>query len=161
VEIANIFQRISDPSLKAALPTSKADLKIIESRFGEIGIKVLKQEINFLPSGVCVHRNSFFVRFSGKISNALITGGIIQYWFYYLIYFEAHPQYIPPPEPKVFAIEDLDFGFFIWLIACGICVTAFLIEVLYCSIKVHIVKIFKQLLGLYFIVKFLSNKVKI
>lgn len=157
-ELYDIFNKLLDPSVKAAFPTSKIDLKIIEAAYGDER-KMLREEINFPPSGVCVHRNSFFAQLSKKMSSALITSGILQYWLDYLLTFDAHQTvFLPPPEPKVFAIEDLSFGFTVWLVACGVSTLAFMIEILYFFIKMQTIRFIKSCIGLYLIVKGLPKK---
>jgi hypothetical protein len=52
-------------------------------------------------------------------------------------------------EPKVFTVEDLEFGFVIWGVACGICLVAFVAEILY----FYLIKMFESVFGVFAVVK--------
>lgn len=105
---------MSDWSLRAALPTSEVDLKVFRAISKNIP-KILKEEIVWhLPTGICVGKKlfdgegSFFAKANEKVSNALVSGGIPQYWFRYLLDFEMKALENDPNEPKVFSIEGLN-----------------------------------------------------
>lgn len=146
-----------DPLNKVAIPTSKYDYKVIKAAF-KIPPKVLKEEQTFNMYSVCIFsRKPFFGQSNIKITNALITGGIIKYWFNYLLDFEVKALEEPPKEPKVFAIADLEFGFIVWLVACGISLTVFLIEFSYVYAKRNIKKFIRELSGLYAFIRFIGS----
>lgn len=144
----DIFLHLDDPATKAALPTSETDLKFIRAGFANVP-NILEEQINFAPDGVCVHHESFFAQLSHKVSSDLISSGIIQHQFNYFLDFEIKPLVDLPKGPKVFAIEDLKFGFIVWLIACGISLIAFAGEFLYKGLKVKILRFVQSWVGIY------------
>jgi hypothetical protein len=48
---------------------------------------------------------------------------------------------------KQLDIDDLEYGFVIWLIACAVSISAFLIEILVFAARKIVKKCFKNLLG--------------
>lgn len=156
-EVYKIFQRMSDPSLKASLPTCQADMKTFKAGFPTLP-QTLKEVINYRPSAICLHRDNFFVNLNEKVSNGLISGGIIQYWYSYLLDFEIVPLDTPLKKPKVFAAEDLSFGFFVWLYACAISASVFVAEVFYVFIKNRTKKLVQSCFGLYSMLRFFTSE---
>jgi hypothetical protein len=144
LEIFGIFEKMSDPSLKAALPTCKADMKVISVTY--IMPEVLKESIDLLLSQVCVLHDNFMSHLNFKLSYDLAANGIFNYWFDYFLNFDMKPMLEAPQEPKVFDIEDLKFGFIVWLIACAISAFSFLIEFFYFYVK----KFLKSFIMLYY-----------
>lgn len=61
----------------------------------------------------------------------LIPFGIPQYFYHYFLSMEFKPIDAPPEEPWVFDVEDLKFGFVIWLVSISIAVFGFLMEILW------------------------------
>jgi hypothetical protein len=142
---------MSNSSLKVALPTTEVDMKVIRTEFNLPNI--LKESINFAPFAICTRKDHFFAHMSNKISNGLISGGIIQYWYSYLLDFEAKPLQSEPMGPKVFEVEDLKFGFFVWLSACAISLAAFVVEILCKNVE----KIIGNFVAISYILLFLSR----
>lgn len=152
---------MSDPSRKVAIPTMNHDYKIIRAAIKNPP-KVLNDGNSMHVYSICVwNRKPFFGRSNIKISNALIEGGIIQYLFNYLLDFEVKALEEPPKEPKVFEVEDLKFGFMVWLAACGVSVIAFLIEVSYVFAKSNVKKFIREFSGLYAFMTFFTSDVLI
>lgn len=137
MEAFSLFENMWNSSLKAAILTSDADYKVI--RAGRTNVpKVMIQKITNDPVGVCTLRNNYaFKLVEGTMSN-LIQGGISQYMIDYLYNFEVKPLVDPPREPSVFSLSDLEFGFVVWLIACGISTAAFTVELLWYFLSVKL-----------------------
>lgn len=120
------------------------------------------EEVLFTDTvGLSMQRNSFLYQLSEKIMRDLITGGIPLNLvkFYHLILARAK---LPAPEgPKVLNIEDLRYGFTIWLIACGIAVFTFFAELLIVKILLKFKNLIKReflnLVGLFLFWKLLRN----
>lgn len=147
---------MSDSSMKAALPTSETDFKAIRSAY-DVVPSVL-DETAFIPwKAVCV-RDGLLVNLHENITNYLISGGIVQYWFNYLLNFESMQLIPPAKQPKVFAVEDLKFGFHVWLCASAISLIAFASEILYVAIKVRMRKLIQESVRLTYFVKFIQQK---
>lgn len=147
---------MSDSSLRAAIPTSEADLKFIKSGYANIP-HLLDDKINFPAESICVYHDNFLYHFSEKVSNTLIEAGIIQYWFKYFVDFDLKPLLNAPSEPKVFEVEDLKFGFCVWLVASAISVAAFFGEILYFNAMIKIKRTAQKYGKLYFFIKFLKK----
>lgn len=100
----NIFERMhTDSSLKAVIPATEADLKIIRSAF--LVPHILEETISFYPKSICTQQRSYiFAKANKKTFNDLISGGIIQYWYSYLLDYEMKAIFEEPKGPKVFSV---------------------------------------------------------
>lgn len=119
--------QLAFPQVKAAIPLSYADLKLLKMSFRKVP-RILKEHLIAPPEGICVYRNNFASHLNTKVMNALITAGIPQYWYKFVVEFELRSPPEPPRMPKVFSIDDLKYGFIIWLVAISVSVAAFLLE---------------------------------
>lgn len=123
----------------------------------------LKETFFSSTAGISIERNSFLYNAINDALQWLITGGIAQFIFNFYIedYFPEKPK--PPKEPKILAIDDLSYGFIIWLIASLITIFIFLVEIFVKYIWVKIIKWLKRgagnLLGFFFIVNYVKNKI--
>lgn len=124
-----LFSQMTDSSLKAAIMTTENDMKFYKTGYTDVPA-TLKEVISLVGFSICVPKNNFFTVMNQKVMNALISGGIPQYLIDFYTNFELRPMLIPRKDPKVFDIDDLMFGFIIWLVACLISITAFLIELI-------------------------------
>jgi hypothetical protein len=116
-----------EPDMKAAILLFQMDMLYLKAISSD-SPDTLKEVISLGGYSLCVPKNNFFSTLSHKVMNQLISGGIPQYLIDYFINFDMRPLLQPIKEPKKFDIEDLMFGFIIWLIACGISITVFIIE---------------------------------
>lgn len=165
IEVFEVYQLFlslinSENKLRVALPTSRQDYIAFRSAFINVP-KRLKQEYELFSRAICVDRRSFFAPIHLKITNSLISAGIIQYWFNYLLNFELTPLIEQPRGPQVFSIEDLKFGFFVWLAACGISISAFSVEIFYDflkKVKSCAVKCVREFIGLIYLLDFFPNQ---
>lgn len=66
--------------------------------------KIMEEDIIASAVGNCAHRSSFFAKANERISNDLISGGIVQYWFNYLLDFELKALEDDPRKPQVFGM---------------------------------------------------------
>lgn len=140
----DIFGQLSNQSLKTAIALSKIDYHVTKAAFKNT--KVIQESRNSESYGICVIRNNFGYKITGKVITDLTQGGIMQYLFDYLINFEVWRRCLDDdvPSPTVFSIGDLEFGFIIWLVACGISFCAFIMELLWYFVKVKLPKILQQ-----------------
>lgn len=143
---------MSDPSLKAAIPTCEADLRVISTAYNMP--KVMKEYVHLPPHEICVYHDNFLAHLNWKITHAMASNGILKYWFDYFLNFDMKPLSDPPSGPKVFDIEDLKFGFHVWLIACGVSALAFFSEILYFNVKAWTMKLIRNSIGLYNMLSF-------
>jgi hypothetical protein len=120
-------QMPSDPTLKAAILTTELDMRFYKTGYSDIPT-TLKEVISLGGFSLCVPKNNFYSSLSHKVMNKLISGGIPQYLIDFYTKFELRPMLTPRKDLKVFDVDDLMFGFIIWLVACGISITVFIIE---------------------------------
>ncbi|KAL7012311.1 hypothetical protein ACKWTF_014760 [Chironomus riparius] len=71
--------------------------------------------------------NNYFYRGMNEAVQQLIATGIMTKVVGNLI--GVKRKFVKTSEPRILAIENLDFGFVIWMWFCGICVIVFLVEV--------------------------------
>jgi hypothetical protein len=117
----------TNASMRAAILTFQMDMLFYKAGYRNTP-DTLKEVINLGGYSLCVQKNNFFSSLSHKVMNQLISGGIPQHLIDYFTKFDMRPLLQPIKEPKIFGIEDLMFGFIIWLVACGISITVFIIE---------------------------------
>lgn len=103
MEMFKLFRNMSDPSLKAAIITTEADMKLYRAAYQNVP-KTIQEVINPTPYSICVRANNFFADLNRDVSNAILTAGIPQYFFEYLTKHVMKPLLEPPSEPKVFSI---------------------------------------------------------
>lgn len=107
-----------------------------------------------------MRKDSFLFHLTEEILRDLITGGIPQH----LVKFYEEILYPPLLEdlagPKVLRIDDLSYGFIIWLVSCSIAVAVFVAE-FPISYLVKKFKICSQTaMGLFLFLKLLDNYLK-
>lgn len=103
--------------------------------FGQNIPRIIDEKIEFTPFAVNVPKDSFGSALVIETMKYLVGGGVPQQLFHLFFDFELMPMLDDEPEPRVFSLNDLGFGFVVWLIACGISVLAFVCEILYIYLK--------------------------
>lgn len=77
---------------------------------------------------------NFMTQLTLDVFTRVIETGIFQ--FFEKSFQDSFPPYKNEiKEPKVFSIDDLKFGFIIWIFACGLSTLIFIIEILLVWIK--------------------------
>lgn len=130
------FGQLTDPALKSAIALSKIDYSISKGAF--TNIKTIQQSTQYEPFGVCTARNNFATKVTDKVMTYLFQGGISQYLFDYLLNFEFKKLLDEETGPKVLSVNDLEFGFITWLIACAACICGFMLEILWYFVTVKL-----------------------
>lgn len=123
-----------EPSMRAAIIALENEIRFFKAGFKEVPA-TLEEILNPIEYSVCVNSNNFFSAMNQKVMNALISAGIPQYFINFYTKFDLRPILIPKKDPKVFNVDDLMFGFIIWLVACGISITVFVMEVVFVFIR--------------------------
>jgi hypothetical protein len=103
-------------------------------------------------------RNSFIHVILNEILDKTIPAGIPQYLIEYhssLIYKKYEP--IDDNEPRVLTVNDLSFGFVLWLGSCAVAVVGFIFELF----KFCIFKAFENTVGLYVFLKVWNGKLNV
>jgi hypothetical protein len=153
--IFNIYQQgIKVPSSKSAIPLSYVDIKLAKLAYPDMP-RVIKERLISPPEGICVNRNNFARTLNEKVMNALITAGIPQHLYKFTVEFELKSPPDPPRGPKVFDVEDLKFGFMIWLATISISIASFFAEVIFH----YILKLFLNTLGIFSFLKIFKLKI--
>jgi hypothetical protein len=121
----------------------------------------LKEGLFSSTCGINMKRNSFLFHSVNEALQELISGGIPQH--IYKFYMEKfYPKKIPEAkEPQKLTIDDLSYGFTIWLASFPITVLAFLFEFFYKHFAAKILnwikREIKNLIGLSLMLKFFKK----
>lgn len=109
-------------------------------------------------TALLTNKNSFIYEFLDDFLQKTIPFGIPQYLmsFHYFMLFK-HYEVLNVKEPKVLTIDDLSFGFVLWLGACGISLITFLIELFMLKLR----RIIRNLIGLWNILAILRWRLKV
>lgn len=152
MEAKTFLNEMSDYRSKSAVLVGDIDYKLIKWYRNNIP-KLIKENIKMAPYGVCVYSQNFAFYLTKKSMNRLVEAGILQNIYKYLSDFELRPKIDPPKEPYVFKFSDLEFGFVTWLIACGISLLMFIIEIIwYYSVR-GVKYLIRQYVGLFLFIK--------
>ena len=152
-EMFQIAEDTMDPSKKVAVTFDEETYQIGISFFKKHPRK-LKQYSEKILKGVATYRNNHAYWLIEDTMRILIQAGIPQYVKNYI--FEVYFREIQESKekiPKVFGIDDLDYGFIVWLIACSIAVAGFVVELLWFYLRKGV----KNFLGLYCLVRLISR----
>jgi hypothetical protein len=108
----------------------------------------LKETYITRPEGVQMKANHILFQIAEDVMQHTIATGIPQWRrkFNDNILNKFEPA-VDDDEPKVFALKDLSFGFNIILIALGISIFAFVLEVVYFQLKIKIRRCVRKFLG--------------
>lgn len=118
--------------------------------------KLIKQEIYSYMYGVGVFKHNFMYGLTNEVMEKLIQTGIHQYFCKYLMEYYFYDR-VQIKMPKVFTVDDLRFGFVVWIIAVGIAIAVFVCELMFHFIKKWIIH---QLMNI-FIFKLLSSRLRL
>jgi len=108
-------------------------------------------------TALLTYKNSFIYEFLDNLLQKTIPFGIPQHLmsFHYFMLFKYY-EVLNVKDPKVLTIDDLSFGFVLWLIACGISVIGFFMELL--SFKLR--KVLRNFIGLWMLLSILRWRLK-
>lgn len=112
--------------------------------------------INALPTALTVKKHSILESIFYDVMPRFVSSGIPQY----LYEFHAdlfHIGYLEFNEklPKILTLDDLAFGFNLWLLACCLSTIGFICEVF----KKKFTKALKDFIGLFYLLKYLKEGV--
>lgn len=105
----------------------------------------LKDQLMAIPVAWATQHNDRMFSLLNNVTEGLITGGIVQYLDKYNIENQFHNWIEEKVGPQKLSINDLRFGFQIWLVSCGIAIVIFLIEISVVNSK----KIVKKIVEFY------------
>lgn len=120
----------------------------------------LKERFLSVPVGIGLVKNHFLFHLLEEVVQGLTTGGITQHlWKFYREVDLSLPK-VQPHGPSVLSLDDLSFGFLIWLVACGVAFGAFFMEIFYFwMVKFYyfMKEKIKQLIGIILLLTLLIN----
>jgi hypothetical protein len=129
-EYAKLWLRLSDPSEKVAYLDNRIGFVANRAMFKNPPV-MMKEKLQKILYGVSLMRNNFLYDITESVMSGLIEGGIPQYFLTYIEDVVLREKPSDPIEPKKFGVEDLQFGFVIFLVACGVSISAVMIELIY------------------------------
>jgi hypothetical protein len=114
---------------KAAFTLDEDSMKIGQFLFNKIPDRLERKLCLLKGIGLNKHNHAFWL--IEDTMRILIPAGIPQWTrkFIYEMLFQKFKE--EEDKPKVFTVEDFQFGFVIWSVACGISLVAFLMEIFY------------------------------
>ena len=114
-------------------------------------VRKLSKNFSANVKGVVTFKNAHSFWLIEDTMRLLIQGGIPQYIKRFIILFcFKESRQIEISEPKVFSVDDLAFGFVVWLVACSIAIAGFLCELMWFYGKNG----FTNIVGLYCFTRF-------
>lgn len=123
----------------------------------------LKERLIGSTIAVGVARNNFLFPLLNEVFDQLISGGIPQHLKKFhderLMYVRRVRAQKNETIKDSFTMDDLDYGFKIWIITCGVSSLVFLLEFLVVYLK-FLLSCIRNLIGLYFVALFLKKYVK-
>lgn len=147
-------------SINVAIPTTEADIKFYRYTLTNVP-SILKQKLSMPLQGNCMYRTNLYFAIGSKVLNSLISFGIPQYLYRYLLDFDLRPVPEQESEPKVFSIDDLSFGFTIWFFACVISSMTLLLEIIYIYLKIRVKSFIRCCIGLFCFLKLLKQILRV
>lgn len=149
------YTGLFDPTANVAITLDEDSYKVFESIFEKMPRKINTELFTNLK-GIAVYQNNHAYWMVEKVMRFLVPSGIPQHIrntiFDVSFKYSANPIKVPSgfinvvTSPKVFSLEDLKFGFIIWLGSITVALTAFVLELIYCYGMIC----FKNFVGLYY-----------
>jgi hypothetical protein len=113
---------------------------------------ILKETIIPIQMGFSFPKNHFLFHATNDAVQRCLDSGIIQskkqFYFEFCTPAEIDPEIF---EPKVFRLQDLAFGFVVWLTSVLIAIVIGILEVLCFYLKKKVICVIKNCIGLYYI----------
>lgn len=139
-EIEVMFLREYEGDLrKTAILIQERILDVFASHHGSHH-KKFNEKLLALSVGISTIQNNFMFNIFEDSVQHLTSAGILQWMMIFYREYFFPPSSEDPKGPQVLKVDDLSFGFEIWLIASAFALTAFVIEA---SAK-HILKIMQN-----------------
>lgn len=148
-----LLNEINDPSANIAIAIDLDSYRILKSVFGNVP-RSIDNELFTTVKGLCVWQNNHAYWLMENTMRKIVPSGIPQHIRNTI--FDFRLKFAQPPVtkgPQVFLIEDLKFGFIIWLITISIAVACFIIEITWIYGKIGV----KNAVGLYVFLKMLQR----
>jgi len=112
--------------------------------------KILNQGLYSYQTGIGLLPNHFLYDLTEDVMQRFIPMGIIQYMHEFHKWMNFRTDINKPSnEPTVLTIDDVAFGFYICIGACGVSIIAFIVEILIFGLK----KIIEKCIAGYIVIK--------
>lgn len=93
--------------------------------------KILKQSLLTYQNGISMLQNHFLFAATEEVVQRLIPMGIIQHSYEFHNWICLRPIVEPDEnDPIVLTMDELEFGFIMWLAVCGLAVVGFIVEII-------------------------------
>jgi hypothetical protein len=156
-----LLDQLYNSSSKGVTLFNCDEINVIGYLLRDVGTtpNIMKQTLNTEFFGLSLYKNNFISHSTISTMKRLIEAGIPQrsYNFFYKFLIDPH---LPPEDksPHAFTLDDLGFGFIIWLYACAICCSVFILELLYFCMKSGILNFARTAAGLYCLHKLFKER---
>ena len=129
-----LMHNITDSTLKIAYCSYYKILRIYQNHFPSSG-GFLKEDLYSFITGFMLFHFHFLYELTDETVQALITGGVIQHSFEMEEFSMNHEVYAASmninflkQKPKVLTVDDLSYGFTLWLLSLMTTLIVFLLE---------------------------------
>jgi hypothetical protein len=122
------MNNMSSDTEKLALFMRDQQYYAVSGLSGTAALKLQKEKSSKMLT-ISIVRNSIFSDVLNEVMNELIPSGIPQFLYEYGMWsVYRYKEEKPPNEATILSFSDLEFGFVIWIVVCGISVIEFLLE---------------------------------
>jgi hypothetical protein len=150
-------EKMQNPRNKFAHYVPDFALLILENMYKK-KFKMNQKHIFMALCGLASQPNHFTFDLMDEVIQYLFQAGITdQLTDYHKYVMRETIQQEEPRRPQVFRLEDLSFGFVVWLVACGFCIAVFFSET-YFLIKQKFRRILGSFFALFNMLRFLRDK---
>jgi hypothetical protein len=158
-----LLQQLFDPTSKGAIALQCDQDTVCRYLFRNQKEfpNVMKETFTTDFLGLSLYKNNFISYTTIKTLKRLIEAGIPQRSYKFLLVDLLDPQ-IPPEDksPKVFSLDDLSFGFIIWLYTCAVAGCVFVAELVF-YFFFSVVLLAQRLIGLFYFIILLKHHLRI
>jgi hypothetical protein len=113
---------------------------------------ILKERLLAIPIGFSFRKNHYLYQIIDENVQHLVSGGIVDHLYKFHERDCLTPYEYVEWEPYVFSLDDLLFGFFIWLAAYGVCLGVVALECALFYGKRVVLQMIGSTIGLYFMI---------
>lgn len=151
---ATYGDQIKNSSAKLAFFLQDDYYTLFKIKHDKVGIELPEKLFTF-PLGIVFKRNSFILSLAKEVTRKFNSFGINKH-----LWKEEYNEKIYLKLPQVLSVDDLNFGFVIWLTAAGISCLAFFVEVLYAWMRFNAIGLTKSTVGLILFLRLLWMRMK-
>lgn len=151
-DLHSLYEKeIENPDAKLAFSMTRDEKEWLDNQFKRSGI-ILSERLCGVPMTIRTFSNHFMFQLMEETVQWMLNGGIFNALFRRHNFDNSENRVENEErrlnlmnELKILSLDDLSFGFYIWLVASGICCLMFVGEILFCFIFKKIKKMFGKL----------------